>query len=112
MKKVDVTASNLRPVDDVMGQYLCADVDFQVTSDKDSVTLNGMMDWKLTDPNGVTATQTVGGETNYDSVEVGPGGNKSGTVCFDSEGTPGDYILTFEEGLSFSSEKASWSAQL
>lgn len=109
--KADVTASNLRASSDAIGQYLCIDVAFVVTGD-DPITLNGLMDWKLTDPNGVTATQTVGGETDYDSVEVGPGGNKSGVVCFDSAGAPGKYTITFEEGLSFNTDKAIWEATL
>ena len=109
--KADVTASNLRPVSDAIGQYLCVDVNFVVTGDE-PLSLNGLMDWKITDPNGVTANQTVGGETDYDSVEVGPGGNKSGVVCFDSDGAPGEYTITFEEGLSFNSDQAVWSAQL
>lgn len=110
--KADVTASNLRQSSDALGSYLCADVAFVNTSDSESLSLNGLMDWKLTDPNGVTITQTVGGETDYDPVEVGPGGNKSGVVCFDSVGAPGEYTLTFEEGLSFSSDTATWVATL
>lgn len=109
--KADITASNLRPTSDALGSYLCADVSFLVTGD-DPLTLNGLMDWEITNPNGVTVTQTVGGESNYDPVEVGPGGNYSGTVCFDQAADPGEYVLTFEEGLSFSSEQAQWSATL
>ncbi|MGP6172631.1 DUF4352 domain-containing protein [Corynebacterium sp. A21] len=111
-KKADVTASNLRQTSDALGSYLCVDVAFVNTSDSDSLTLNGLMDWKLADPNGVTITQAFGSETDYDSVEVGPGGNKSGVVCFESDGAAGEYTLTFEEGLSFSSEQAVWVANL
>lgn len=111
LKKADVTASNLRTSTDAIGQYICADVNFVVTGDE-SININGLMDWKLTDPNGATMTQTVGGETNYDSVELAPGGNRAGTVCFDAPGTPGAYKLTYEEGVSFSSDKAEWDATL
>ncbi|WP_297004897.1 DUF4352 domain-containing protein [uncultured Corynebacterium sp.] len=111
LKKADITASNLRPSSDAIGQYVCADVNFVVTGDE-SININGLMDWKLTDPNGATMTQTVGGETDYDSVELAPGGTRAGTVCFDAPGTPGAYKLSYEEGLSFSSDKAEWDATL
>lgn len=111
MDKADITASDLRVVQDALGTHLCTDVSVAVTGD-DSLRLNGLMDWKLTDPNGVTLSQSFGGETDYDSVEVGPGGHRDGTVCFDAPGDPGDYTLVFEEGLSFSSDHAEWQTTL
>ncbi|MGN0096591.1 MAG: DUF4352 domain-containing protein [Corynebacterium sp.] len=111
--KADITASNLRPSSSALGgEYLCVDVSFNVTGD-DSVSLNGAMDWKLTDPNGVTHNQTFTEEANYDTVEVGPGGNYAGTACFESAATPGDYRLNFEEAMSFlNSAEAEWNATL
>ncbi|MDN6324644.1 MAG: DUF4352 domain-containing protein [Corynebacterium sp.] len=111
--KADITASNLRATTDALGsQYLCVDVNFQVTGD-DSVSLNGAMDWKLTDPNGVTQSQTFSTEADYDSVEVGPGGSYAGVVCFDGTGEPGDYRLNFEEAMSFmNSAEAEWTTTL
>lgn len=111
--KADITASNLRATTDVLGnQYLCVDVDFQVTGE-DSVSLNGAMDWKLTDPSGVTQRQTFSTEADYDSVEVGPGGSYAGVVCFDGTGEPGDYRLNFEEAMSFTnSTEAEWTTTL
>lgn len=111
--KADITASNLRPSSSALGgEYLCVDVSFDVTGE-DSLSLNGAMDWKLTDPNGVTHNQTFTEEENYDTVEVGPGGNHSGTVCFESASAPGDYRLNFEEATSFlNSAEAEWNATL
>ncbi|WP_145941709.1 DUF4352 domain-containing protein [Corynebacterium glyciniphilum] len=111
--KADITASNLRPSTSALGgEYLCVDVSFDVTGE-DSLSLNGAMDWKLTDPNGVTHNQTFTEEANYDTVEVGPGGNYSGTACFESASTPGDYRLNFEEAMSFlNSAEAEWNATL
>lgn len=111
--KADITASNLRPSTSALGgEYLCVDVSFEVTGD-DSLSLNGAMDWKLTDPNGVTHSQTFTEEANYDTVEVGPGGNYSGTACFESASAPGDYRLNFEEAMSFlNSAEAEWNATL
>lgn len=111
--KADITASNLRPSSSALGgEYLCVDVSFDVTGE-DSLSLNGAMDWKLTDPNGVTHNQTFTEEANYDTVEVGPGGNYAGTACFESAATPGDYRLNFEEAMSFlNSAEAEWNATL
>ncbi|MGP9760201.1 DUF4352 domain-containing protein [Corynebacterium sp. AOP12-C2-36] len=111
--KADITASNLRPSSSALGgEYLCVDVSFEVTGD-DSLSLNGAMDWKLTDPNGVTHSQTFTEEANYDTVEVGPGGNYSGTACFESAAAPGDYRLNFEEAMAFlNSAEAEWNATL
>ncbi|MGO1992615.1 MAG: DUF4352 domain-containing protein [Corynebacterium sp.] len=111
--KADITASNLRPSSSALGgEYLCVDVNFEVTGE-DVLSLNGAMDWKLTDPNGVTHSQTFTEEANYDTVEVGPGGNYSGTACFESAAAPGDYRLNFEEAMAFlNSAEAEWNATL
>lgn len=112
LPQADVTAGDLRPSSDAIGSYICTDISVVNTTEDDTVNLNGLMDWELQDPNGVIRSQGFGGETNYDSVELAPGGTISGTVCFDGDATPGDYTLTFEEGLSFNTDRAEWAATL
>ena len=115
LKKADVVASNLRDQGaNVLGDnHLCADVSVTNTSSKDTVRLNGLTDWKLEDANGVVIDQTIVSEaTDYDAVELKPGGSKTGVVCFKHAADPGSYKITFEEGLSLLSDQATWVAQL
>lgn len=109
----DVTASNLRNAGaDVFGDnQVCADVSVVNTSDSENVSLNSF-DWELTDPNGVVLSTEFGGATDYDAVELAPGGSKSGTLCFKSDGAPGEYTLTYEQMFSFTSEPTQWKASL
>lgn len=112
--KADVTASNFRDNGaDVFGDNnVCVDVNIVNTSDSDTVTLNGIADWKLTDPNGVISDMNFTEATDYDAVELAPGGTKDGTVCFKSDATPGEYTLQFKEGLSFGGDAVEWKATL
>lgn len=112
MKKADVTLSGVREQTDPLGgNQICADVSFVNTSDKDKLTLNGLTDWEAQDPNGVSRSLALGG-SDYDAVDIAPGGSKDGVVCFDSDGLSGDYTFTFKEGLSFSNDSAQWKASL
>lgn len=114
MKKADITTSNFRNsgADPLGNNNVCADVSVVNTSEKDTINLNGLTDWKLTDPNGVTASQGISAENDYDPVTLQPGGHKDGTVCFESNAPAGEYTLEFTEGLSFSNEKAVWKTSL
>lgn len=109
----DVTTSNFRNAGpDVFGDnQVCADVSVVNTSDSENVSLNSF-DWELTDPNGVVLSTEFGGATDYDAVELAPGGRKSGTLCFKSDGAPGEYTLTYEQMFSFTSEPTQWKASL
>lgn len=111
--EADVTASNFRNAGaDVFGDnQVCADVSVVNTSDAETISLNAF-DWELTDPNGVILSTEFGGATDYDAVELAPGGSKSGTLCFKSDGAPGEYTLTYEEMFSFTSEPTQWKASL
>lgn len=113
LKEADVTASNLRNAGpDVFGDnQVCADVAVSNTSDSKTVSLNAF-DWKLTDPSGVIMDTEYGGATDFDSVELAPGGAKSGTLCFKSDGASGEYTLTYEVLFSFTSEPVEWKASL
>lgn len=109
----DVTTSNFRNAGpDVFGDnQVCADLSVVNTSDAETVSLNAF-DWTLTDPAGVISDAEYGGATDYDGVELAPGGSKSGTLCFKSDGAPGEYTLTYEETFSFTSEPTEWKASL
>lgn len=111
--KADVTLTNARAEADALGtQLTCADVTINNTSDKDTVTLNGLADWKLADPNGVSRDLAFGPPTTYDPVDLAPGGTYSGVVCFESDRTPGEHTFHFKEGLSFSGDEVTWTANL
>ncbi|MGP5654154.1 DUF4352 domain-containing protein [Candidatus Corynebacterium faecigallinarum] len=110
LKNADITTTNFRDTgaDSLGDNHLCVDYHVVNTSDSDSIEVGGLIDWKMTDPGNVTVDSTYGGESNDDPAEVGPGGEKSGTVCFAGSAQPGDYKLKFEETLSFTSKPAEW----
>ncbi|MFD5868148.1 DUF4352 domain-containing protein [Corynebacterium sp. NPDC060344] len=109
----EMTTSNFRNAGpDVFGDnQVCADVSVLNVSDSDTVSLNAM-DWELTDPSGVILSTEFGGETNFDAVDLAPGGSRAGTVCFKSDGAPGEYTLTHEALFSFSGEPTEWKTSL
>ncbi|MFO6504625.1 DUF4352 domain-containing protein [Corynebacterium freneyi] len=111
--EADITTSNLRNAGvDVFGDnQVCADVTVVNVSESDVVSLNPF-DWKLTDTNGVMLSTEFGGATDYDSVELTPGGSKSGTLCFKSDAAPGEYTLTYEKSFSFTSKPTEWKGAL
>ncbi|MEL4175686.1 DUF4352 domain-containing protein [Corynebacterium bovis] len=113
-KKAEITASNFRDTGAgaLGGNFLCADYTVKVTSDKDSVNVTPSMDWKLTTPANVTINVGFGGPVTDQPGEVGPGGTKSGGVCFETDAVPGQYTLKYETSLSLSRESAEWTATL
>ncbi|MGP5931489.1 DUF4352 domain-containing protein [Corynebacterium glyciniphilum] len=114
LKNADITTTNFRDTGaDVLGDnHLCVDYNVVNTSDSDSINVGGLIDWKMTDPGNITVDSTYGGESNDDPAEVGPGGEKSGTVCFAGAAQPGDYKLKFEETMSFTSKPAEWTGSV
>lgn len=114
LDNADITTTNFRDTGtDVLGDnHLCVDYHVVNTSDSDSINVGGLIDWKMTDPGNITVDSTYGGESNDDPAEVGPGGEKSGTVCFAGAAQPGDYKLKFEETLSFTSKPAEWTGSI
>lgn len=52
------------------------------------------------------------GDHDYDPVELNPGGTKNGSVCFETDGAPGEYTFEFTEGLSLNNETATWKTTL
>ena len=110
--QADITISNMRAESDVLGSYICADVNF-VNTDDEAVNVNPLADLKLTDPSNVSINPTFAGpSSNMDSVEVGAGGNRAYTACFDSDGAPGEYKITYELMFSFQSKEKTWVGNL
>lgn len=107
---LNITVNNLRFENDVLGSYVCTDVDLKNNSDK-SVSFN-QFDFKLHKPNGVVSDTTFTGLDiqNLETAELSPSGQTSGSVCFDSDGTPGEYKVEYTGG--FFAKEASWKGNL
>lgn len=107
---VAVTVSNLRFASDVLGQYICSDVAY--LNEGDSSKHFSQFDFKLHKPNGVIANTTFTGLDikNLESAELAPGGATDGTVCFDTDGTPGEYQVEYSGG--FFSTPLTWTTTL
>lgn len=107
-KDLFVTASNLRVVSDVIGNYTCIDANF-VNNRNTEVDISAFGDFELTDSNKVTLNSTVGGESTAESVKLGPGGTKNVTTCFKNDGTSGEVTITYSPMFSFSNDQLTWS---
>lgn len=107
---MSVTVDNARFASDMLGNYLCTDV--SLTNNGDSQKRFNQFDFKLEKPNGVVADTTFTGLDikNLETAELNPGGTTDGTVCFDSDGTPGKYTIVYEGG--FFDEPLTWAANL
>lgn len=107
---VAVTVSNVRFASDVLGQYICSDVAY--LNEDDSSKHFSQFDFKLHKPNGVIANTTFTGLDikNLESAELAPGGATDGTVCFDTDGTPGEYKVEYSGG--FFSSPLTWTTTL
>lgn len=107
-KDLFVTASNLRVVSDVIGNYTCIDANF-VNNRNTEVDISAFGDFELTDSSKVTLNSTVGGESTAESVKLGPGGTKNVTTCFKNDGTSGEVTITYSPMFSFSNDQLTWS---
>ena len=107
-KDLFVTASNLRVVSDVIGNYTCIDANF-VNNRNTEVDISAFGDFELTDSNKVTLNSTIGGESTAESVKLGPGGTKNVTTCFKNDGTSGEVTITYSPMFSFSNDQLTWS---
>lgn len=93
----------------VLGENnVCADV--TLTNTHDGALDIGQFDWKLTDPAGVTRDSTISEFSNFEFAQLNPGANYEGTICFDSDGAPGEYKLEYQEG--FIGGSATWTGTL
>ena len=107
-KDLFVTASNLRVVSDVIGNYTCIDANF-VNNRNTEVDISAFGDFELTNSNKVTLNSTIGGESTAESVKLGPGGTKNVTTCFKNDGTSGEVTITYSPMFSFSNDQLTWS---
>lgn len=108
---LEITMTAFGASTDAMGtQYACAEIAYTNSGDEQE-SFQGYWDWKLQNPAGVITDPALTGENTLDSGELAPGGNVSGSVCF--EGTePGEYRLVYEPTLSFGDDTATWIATL
>ncbi|QGU03899.1 DUF4352 domain-containing protein [Corynebacterium comes] len=107
---MNVTVGNARFASDVLGNYICTDV--ALMNNADSKKSFNQFDFELEKPNGVVANTTFTGLAikNLEIAELNPGGTTDGTVCFDSDGTPGEYRIVYKGG--FFNAPLTWSAAL
>lgn len=107
---VEILVSNFGIVSGPLGQNTCANVTYTNNGDEQA-SFQGYWDWKVQNPAGVITDPTFTGDDNLESGELAPGGTVSGSVCFDSA-EPGEYRLVYEPTLSFSSDTATWIANV
>lgn len=107
---MDIVVNNFSVVSGALGQNACADVTYTNNGDEQT-SFQGYWDWKVQNPAGVITDPTFTGDNTLSSGELAPGGTVSGSVCFDSV-EPGEYRLVFEPTLSFSSDTATWVANI
>lgn len=101
-----VKADELRSVNDTFGKQLCSKV--TIKNDGASTARYNAFDWKLQYPSGDTKETSVSGEDPLYSGEIAPGGEATGSVCYDDTGESGKYVLINEEAFDFSNERAAW----
>ncbi|MFZ2177997.1 MAG: DUF4352 domain-containing protein [Rhodococcus sp. (in: high G+C Gram-positive bacteria)] len=104
------TVSALEPASTIIGDYLCSTVTIKNVGDKQN-DFNGYTDWSLQDTNGAIRDATFAPDREpLNSGKVAPGGQATGSVCFDSrQGTPsGTYVVLFEDTFSLSTDRLAW----
>lgn len=110
-KGLDVTLASFQATSSALGSELaCGQVTYANNSDE-QVSFSGAWDWKAQNPAGVITDPTFSGGDDLSSGELAPGGTVSGSVCFDGA-APGEYRITYSPTLSFSSDTATWVANL
>lgn len=104
------TVAPLEVVDTVLGSYLCAAVTIDNVGGEQN-DFNGYIDWSLQDGSGAIRDATFGPDrTMLNSGAITPGGQATGSVCFDdrSGAAPGTYVVLFEDTFSFSTDRLAW----
>jgi len=104
---MQVTVTNPRQErESFLGPKYCVDAAYQ---NVDSRTRRfSYTDWKLQLPNGVV--DDAGFNTRQDalgSTDLIAGGNVKGSVCFDDQGTAGQYVLIWKPDL-FDAARGIW----
>lgn len=93
-----------------LGNYLCSDVTIRNVGDKQN-DFNGYVDWSLLDASGAIRDATYAPDHEaLNSGQLAPGGQASGSLCFDdrSGGAPGTYVVLFKDTFSLSSDRIAW----
>lgn len=104
------TVTPLEVVDTVFGSYLCAAVTIDNVGGEQN-DFNGYVDWSLQDASGAIRDATFGPDrTMLNSGAIAPGGQATGSVCFDdrSGSAPGTYVVLFEDAFSFTTDRLAW----
>lgn len=110
-KNLDVTINSFQAVSSPLGSSLaCAQVTY-VNNGDEQASFQGFWDWKAQNPAGVITDPTFSGENDLSTGELAPGGTVAGSVCFEGA-EPGEYQVTYDPSLSFSSDTATWVAAL
>lgn len=109
LKGLNLTVENLRNDGaDVFGNnHVCVDVTVQNDSSK-AVDVS-QFDFALTTPAGITVNSTFTESSDLQTATVNPGGSLAGTVCYESDGSAGEYQVGYDKFLG---SKAAWVGQL
>ncbi|PQM73372.1 DUF4352 domain-containing protein [Corynebacterium sp. J010B-136] len=110
-KGLDITINSVTTTSDVFGtSYVAAEVTYLNNGDDEASF--GTTDWTIQTPAGVVSDASWAGiDGQLDSGKLTPGGTVTGTVFF--EGTdPGEYRIVWEPMFSFSSDTATWIANI
>ena len=110
-KGLDVTVNSVSTTSDALGSsYIAAEVTY--LNNGDEQLSFGPTDWSVQTPAGVVSDFTYAPiDGILDSGELTPGGTITGTVFF--EGTDsGEYRIMWEPMFSFSSDSATWIANI
>ena len=110
-KGLDITINRVTTTSDVFGtSYVAVDVTYLNNGDDEPSF--GTTDWTIQTPAGVVSDASWAGiDGQLDSGKLTPGGTVTGTVFF--EGTdPGEYRIVWEPMFSFSSDSATWIANI
>ena len=113
MDGLQITVSNPQASGaDALGEsHVCTQISVDNNSDKD-VDIHPAYDFKMTDPNNVEQDMSFSGDTDLKDATVKQGGSMSGQLCFDGDGAPGNYEVTYKPSLSLSTNEAHWKGQL
>ncbi|MFI6430279.1 DUF4352 domain-containing protein [Rhodococcus oryzae] len=104
------TVTPLEQGSSIIGDYMCSNVTIKNVGDKQN-DFNGYIDWKLQDANGAIRDATYAPDHELlNSGQLAPGGQATGSVCFDArEGAaPGTYVVLFQDTFSLTSDRVAW----
>ncbi|MGW5075779.1 DUF4352 domain-containing protein [Rhodococcus sp. NPDC004095] len=93
-----------------LGDYLCSEVTIRNVGDKQN-DFNGYVDWSLQDAGGAIRDATYAPDHEaLNSGQLAPGGQASGSLCFEDRGgaAPGTYVVLFKDTFSLSSDRIAW----